>query len=361
MAGKRTLNFSPSSQTKKSRASSSDSSIELSPSQISSPETSASVKGIVTSLSPSKPSNVFFGELSDGDSSIPLIGFDKSHRDFLEAHMDTELPISIKNCQISINKTTKKLQLVVKSYTMLEQSDDKDLQLPDKATLGSPLLSINELITKKQYDRVTVRITALKVKDVVTVKNKQKQEVIVGDDSGTTTFTLWESNIGKMVENKSYQLNRVQVHQFLGKYELNFPLFGASIEEIDDLPDVSPFEPSTETLTTIEHVSIVGVSKLELSFSCISCKNLLVSQPSELVECQHCETKQKLRNPKISTKLFIVDGNEQQYSLRAHNDSLLQITGHTETNLINIDDLFSSPPFDVTFDQYHVITNISRK
>ena len=33
----------------------------------------------------------------DGDSSIPLIGFDKSHRDFLEAHMDTELSISIKN------------------------------------------------------------------------------------------------------------------------------------------------------------------------------------------------------------------------------------------------------------------------
>ena len=71
-----------------------------------------------------------------------------------------------------------------------------DLQLPDEATLVSPLLSINKLDTKKQYDRVTVRITARKVKDVVTVKNKQKQEVIVGDDSGTTIFILWENNIG---------------------------------------------------------------------------------------------------------------------------------------------------------------------
>ena len=40
-------------------------------------------------------------------------------------------------------------------------------------------------------------------------------------------------------ENKSYQLNGVQIHQYRGKNELTFPLFGASIEELNDLVDVS--------------------------------------------------------------------------------------------------------------------------
>ena len=223
-------------------------------------------------------------------------------------------------------------------------------------------MSINKLNTMNQYDRVTVQVTALKVKDPVTVKNKQKQEVVVGDDSGTTTFTLWENNIGKLVENKSYQLNRVQVHHFLGKYELSFPFYGASIEEINDLDHVSTFYSSDETLTTVESVTVVGVSKIELSFSCISCKKLLISQPSEvIIECQNCETKQKLRNPKTSAKLFVLDCNEQQYSLRAHSDALLQISECSTTSHINTNNLLDSPPFDVTFNEYHVITNVSRK
>ena len=91
--------------------------------------------------------------------------------------MNSKVPVSIKNCQISNNKTTNKLQLVVISYTLLEESDDKGLQLPDRATLGSPFLSINKLNTMNQYDRVTVQVTALKVKDPVTVKTNRNKKL----------------------------------------------------------------------------------------------------------------------------------------------------------------------------------------
>ena len=47
----------------------------LSPREISSPEPSAVVKALVTSLSPVKPKeNMFYGELSDGETVVPLVG-----------------------------------------------------------------------------------------------------------------------------------------------------------------------------------------------------------------------------------------------------------------------------------------------
>ena len=86
-----------------------------------------------------------FGELSDGDSIIPLVGFDRAHRDFLSSHMDNEILVTLRKCQITTNKTTGKLQVVVKSYTVLEESEDKELQIPNKSTLGSPILLAEHL------------------------------------------------------------------------------------------------------------------------------------------------------------------------------------------------------------------------
>lgn len=94
--------------------------------------------------------------------------------------------------------------------------------------------------TLEQYDRATLHITALKVKEPTRVSNgKRKQEIIMADSTGNITLTLWEQNIVILKENKSYQLNGVQIHQYRGKNELTFPLFGASIEELNDLVDVS--------------------------------------------------------------------------------------------------------------------------
>ena len=131
--------------------------------------------------------------------------------------------------QINTNRTAGKLQIVVKSHTILEESHDKNLTIPNRNTLGSPAVTIAELSTLGEYDRATLQVTAQKVKDPVTVSNgKQKQDIIVADSTGHTTLTLWEEDIGMIVENKSCQLNRVQIHHYLGKTELNFPRFGAS-------------------------------------------------------------------------------------------------------------------------------------
>ena len=171
--------------------------------------------------------------------------------------MDTETPVTLRNCQINTNRTTGKLQIVVKS----QESHDKNLTIPNRNTLGSPAVTIAELGTLGEYDRATLQVTAQKVKYPVTVSNgKQKQDIIVADSTGHTTLTLWEEDIGMIVENKSYQLNHVQIHHYLGKTELNFPRFGASAEEIDDLLEVSMLDNNDDT-ADLHSVTIIAVTK----------------------------------------------------------------------------------------------------
>lgn len=55
------------------------------------------------------------------------------------------------------------------------------------------------------YDRATINAQVVKVKPPTTVSTgKQKQDVIIGDETGTTTLTLWEQDIGILTENKCY-------------------------------------------------------------------------------------------------------------------------------------------------------------
>ena len=86
---------------------------------------------------------------------------------------------------------------------------------------------------------------------------------------------------------KSYQLHRVQIHHYLGRSEPTFPLFGASIEEIDDLLEVSTFED--DGLTDLNSVTIIGVSKLETTFICINRKAYPVTQMTVLLIVSNVE------------------------------------------------------------------------
>ena len=92
-------------------------------------------------------------------------------------------PVTLKGCQMSNNKTTGKLQVVIKSYTKLEQSDDKDLSIENTDTPDTLPISIKQLENMEPYDRATVQIQVMKVKPPTTVTGgKQKQEVIVAVD-----------------------------------------------------------------------------------------------------------------------------------------------------------------------------------
>ena len=199
----------------------------------------------------------------------------------------------------------------------------------------------------------------MKVKDPVSVTTgKLKQEIVVADETGHTTLTLWEDDIGMISENKSYQFNRIQIYHYLGRTELTFPRFGASAEEIDDLLVVSTYD--NDDVTDLHSVTIVAVNNLETTFICINCKKTLPCDLDKTItECQQCGTKQKLRNYKTSAKLFVEDMSAQQYTLKAHNEILANIVPNCSK--ITSELLLDAPSFDTTFDKFHIITNVTRQ
>ena len=162
----------------------------------------------------------------------------------------------------------------------------------------------------RQYECATLQITAVKGKEPFTVPSgKQKQEIIADNNTGFTSLTLWED-----IENKSYQLNRIQIHQYLGKTELTFPRFSASVE-VDDLPELCSYDDNDST--NASSVTIIGVSNLETTYPCIDCKkNIQCTPETSITKCDHCQSKQRLRSYKTSAILtmsrpwaFIVQGS----------------------------------------------------
>ena len=142
---------------------------------------------------------------------------------------------------------------------------------------------------------------------------------------------------------------------------MTYPRFGASAEEIDDLSiDVSTYD--TDDLTHINSVTIIGVANLETTYNCVNCrKNISCDPETKICRCDSCGTKQKLRNCKLSARLFVQDSSGQQQNLKAHGETLANIINTPIVTKITEEDLLECAQFDVTYDRYSTIVSISRQ
>lgn len=195
------------------------------------------------------------------------------------------------------------------------------------------------------------------MKDPVTVSNgKQKQDIVIADSTGHTTLTLLEEDIGMIVESKSYQLNRVQINHYLGKIELNFPCFGVSAQEIDDLLHVPMLDNNDDT-TYLHTVTIIAVTKPETTFVCINCRKALPCDPNNTItHCQQCGTKQKKTQQQNISQTHS-SGN--QYTLKAYNEMLTNMVPNCSN--ITQELLLDAPSFNITFDKFNIVTNVTRQ
>ena len=177
--------------------------------------------------------------------------------------------------------------------------------------------------------------------------------MLIADPTGKANLVLWEADIDKVSEGRSYQLNRLEVQTYLGNTNISFPQCGASVDDISDIEDVNNFVDDTKEQYCAKAASIAAVNQFE---NCINCKKNVKEEPKFGV-CDTCGTVQKLRNPRISAKLFIQCHAEgQTLSLRAYNESLKLIA---ESEHFTPQDLLSAT-FDALYNDYNIITKVSR-
>ena len=333
------------------------------PSKISTPDGHATVEAAVMSLSPQKTNSTFFdGELTDGKTVIRLVGFDRQQHTTLKNFFQKAIPIRLNNCAIQRNKLSGKLEVNIKGYTVIEKSTTT-FHMEKLATLGSheiPLIRLQEI---DDYEKVTVKIKVLKVLDPETVgKNKTKQEVYVADATAVANVTIWEDDVNTFTPGCSYQLNRFSVRSYRGKKHLSYPPTGASYEQIDDIGDVMDESDDLDSNdTTIEDVKVIGVYQLESIYSCIGCKKgtIEVNENQQLGTCKLCKMDQVPHLGKLTAKLFLETFIcESHVTVRAYKDMLNAIVQPQEITTAN---LIQSPRFDAKYNEFHVLTSVSRK
>ena len=310
-------------------------------------------------MSPVRPSKFFDGELTDGQAIIRLVGFERSKRQLLQSFIDSKAPVTLRNCQIQHNKYKGTLEVVVKNHTAIEASE-ATFDVSDIKTCGSALVSLDRISELSEHDRVTVRVTVLKVYEPEKLLNgKIKQDVKVGDTKASATVTLWGDHIGLLKLNKSYQLNRLEVRSYANKIYLSFPST-PSIDSIKDIKGAVKHVPSPEHAEneSLEDVTVMGIKQLDDFYTCMNCSKHFLSPNSQIGTCDTCGTTQKLSAPYTTAKLIVECGGKK-FTLRAYEEILKSIT-QTQSSITSQDLLFALP-FDCQYNKFNVITQITRK
>ena len=247
----------------------------------------------------------------------------------------------------------------MRGYTKFENSEMKFD--PSKiSSIGNTIVNLSNLPTMEEYNRITVRAQVIKINDPEKVgKGLTKQDLTIADATEAAILTLWGPDINKVQLGESYEFRRliIIVRTYRGKYQLSFPKSGATIIPIEGLEDVVEDSFDLDNDTEVLGAQIIGVHQLESVFSCFYCKRGGIKTTSKSMGiCEQCNTFQRLQDQKLTCKLFIEAG-EEHLTVRAYEDILKLIV---DSEKFTCEDLMGDATFNMKYNQYHVVTSISR-
>ena len=265
----------------------------------------AVVHGVVIHVSPVKTSRTnakckyFDGRIGDGKKVVRVVGFDPSLRGKLEGLREEGKAVCIANCVVKGEERNN--EILINSKTTVAQSPRKFTVIADSDEV-TQLTDIGNLSTGQQ---VTVRVKVVTVgstEAVNAVKGElQKQECVVGDGSGCCCVVLWNDDIGKLLEEKSYKLSYVSVKQWDGVKYLSVSE-GSEIVCVDDIGDVAEIECGDEDNIVACHVvegEIDAVEYCDEYVECIGCKSKVESSDGIVGECKKCGMLMKMKRCEV--------------------------------------------------------------
>ena len=122
------------------------------------------------------------------------------------------------------------------------------------------MVNLKEVLSLVTFQRVTCEAKVVSVDEVEEVSGgKKKQDVLLGDSTGTLRLTLWEEEIGKMEEGVSYKLCGMVVREFRGRKFLSTSKQNSVIETIDDIGDVEEEDTDEEGNSTLKQSQAIQV------------------------------------------------------------------------------------------------------
>ena len=125
--------------------------------------------------------------ISDGKSSMRVFEFNTNVRRRLANFEKTREHVILEGCEIKHSRVNKDLEIMVTSHTTLTK-------LWYRFNLDIVLRELHDL---NCFEKVSLQAKLVEVDDIIKVKgDKQKQDAIIRDNTGSTKLTVWEKNVG---------------------------------------------------------------------------------------------------------------------------------------------------------------------
>lgn len=177
---------------------------------------------------------------------------------------------------------------------------------------------------------------------------KKKQDITVSDATSTARLVLWEDKVNTLDEDACYALHDVVVHHFRDQKYLSLAKTGSTIQPIDDIGDVVPYDPEIDEdnqRCEICNAIIAAVVSLDTYKACISCKARVEATNASIGACSKCSMMQRINscNDQLSAKLILEDDNGHATMLSVFGSMLQQMASIIKPTEVMQEALLKSP------------------
>ena len=224
----------------------------------------------------------------------------------------------------------------MKGSTQIKQSPKK----LDVASLmadiapASKAVTLSALETLDEFEKVTVDVKVVELKDETEVGGRAERDVSVADGSGTAWVSVWEGYVNAMEKDGSYCLKNFMVRDYQSTKYLTMAKEGSEIVLIDDLGVVVEEGDRDDELWVIDDVTVGGVPYFDTYKSCLQCKARVEPHTERLGKCSKMECMMTQRYdlcPQHTTaKLMLLyekDGEQRTVFAFAYGETVHQIAG----------------------------------
>ena len=180
----------------------------------------------------------------------------------------------------------------MKGTTKFVDSPKKfDVAPTEYKSLASAMeITVQQVSTLTEYERVNAKVKVLVCeKPIVFASGKTKQEVTVGDESGTACVTLWEENVDKLKQGECYQLKGFVIREYGGKKFLAFGREGSEVLPAAEQVHCSNTGFSQEAINCSRQTSHCGSIETNQLQKCFRCQAQVEPLSPPLCQCTKAE------------------------------------------------------------------------
>ena len=136
------------------------------------------------------------------------------------------------DCEVKRDSKSNELEIFVTPSTKVNTSPKK-FDMKRIREMTNPDIKLKDINSRNTNDKVCVDAKVLSVSQPAKVSgNYTKQDITLADSDGVAKMVLWQNDIGKLTEGKTYHFTNVGIRSYQGTKYLSMPKEGAAFNEM---------------------------------------------------------------------------------------------------------------------------------